>query len=393
MFRTSAELLLTARVLAGARSPVGAGSRVHAAWLVQPDGLPPSIVKGIDRRATSGTSGVHTHRLPIDTLYCEAYTDGSQHSIPSSARTAVAGGALPQNPAPGRQDGVAGSVALSNGIPKEIPMAKVFTVLSWNVEHFSHNNTAEEEVVAFIQKHHPDVFGLYEVEGPDIYGFITEHFPSYLTLITEGQQQQEILVACRKTFKKINFVQRHEFKAGNPSLRPGALLSFEADGDTYALLFLHTDSGTEAPDFGNRAEMFEHTFNLKRALDKKYETNVKFMVLGDLNTMGLKYPKNRKKDIRVADILEIDTLEARADKVQMRVLPKSHPATHFSKTFGESNLDHILASTALQFKQFSQGGQTFEVKVDGWNNLTGAAREQYLENISDHCALVCTVVK
>jgi len=272
-------------------------------------------------------------------------------------------------------------------------MAKVFSVLSMNVEHFSRENTDEEKVVAHIQKHNPDVFGLYEVEGPDIHGFITDHFPDYLTLITEGQQLQEILVACRKKFKKINFFQRHEFKVGNPALRPGVLLSFEASGDLYGLLFLHTDSGTEAPDFGNRAEMFEHAFHLKEALDKKYGKHTNFMALGDLNTMGLKYPTQKKANVRVADSLEIANLQTQADKVKMRVLSKSHPATHFSPRFGETDLDHIVASTALKFRQFSQSGKQFEVKVDGWNNLTGDARADYLNQISDHCALYCEVIK
>lgn len=272
-------------------------------------------------------------------------------------------------------------------------MDKVFTVLSMNVEHFSRENTDESKVVEHIQKHHPDVFGLYEVEGPDIYGFITDHFPDYLTLITDGQQSQEILVACRKKFKNINFVQRHEFRAGNSNLRPGALLSFEVNGDVYGLLFLHTDSGTAAPDFGNRAEMFEHAFHLKAKLDKKSNKNTNFMVLGDLNTMGLKYPKQSKKDIRVANDLEIEHLQTQASAVNMRVLTKSQSATHFSKTFGESDLDHIIASTALKFQQFPSGAPKFEVKVDGWNNLDGAERERYLNDVSDHCALICTVVK
>jgi hypothetical protein len=272
-------------------------------------------------------------------------------------------------------------------------MNKVFTVLSMNVKHFSRANTDEDKVVAHIRQHQPDVFGLYEVEGPDIYGFITEHFPDYLTLITDGQQTQEILVACSKKFTGINFAQRHEFRAGNPNLRPGALLSFQTAGETYGLLFLHTDSGTEAPDFGNRAEMFEHAFNLKAKLDKAFDTNANFMILGDLNTMGLKYPKQIKKDIRIPDNLEIGHLQTQAKAVNMQVLAKSHPATHFSKSFGESDLDHILASTALTFKQFSQDGKTFAVKVDGWNNLTGADRDRYLTEVSDHCALICTVVK
>ena len=68
-------------------------------------------------------------------------------------------------------------------------------ILSWNIEHFKMGKTAE--VAQIIQGHQPDVFALYEVEAAPIYQFMVDNFPNHSVFITEGQQSQEILVACR----------------------------------------------------------------------------------------------------------------------------------------------------------------------------------------------------
>jgi hypothetical protein len=96
----------------------------------------------------------------------------------------------------------------------------------------------------------------------------------------------------------INFQQKKEFQSGNVSLRPGVYLTSKyPNKDIYNFLFLHTDSGTGPVDFGNRTEMFEHAYNLKRKLD--FDNNgqpVNFIMLGDLNTIGLEYPRPNKSD-------------------------------------------------------------------------------------------------
>jgi len=56
------------------------------------------------------------------------------------------------------------------------------------------------------------------------------------------------------------FTQKREFIAYNPSLRPGALLSVKKESKNYNVLFLHSDSGTNAADFGNMQEMISHIY-------------------------------------------------------------------------------------------------------------------------------------
>jgi len=275
-------------------------------------------------------------------------------------------------------------------------------ILSWNVEHFKMNKT--EEVAKTIKSYNPDVFGIYEVEAAMIYNFMLQHFPEYSVFITEGQQRQEILVACRNSFEGIKFQQKKEFKSGNPSLRPGAYLTFRyPHKGMYNFLFLHTDSGTTAVDFGNRTEMFEHAFNLKRKLDYDAGKEVNFMILGDLNTMGLKYPRPWKIDKIVQTTTEMDYIDFWSHRKgdsgkykkqipNLRRLTKPI-GTYYSKTYGISDLDHIIASNHLKFKPQTNHNETtpHEIKLDGWRKHLNNPPQltKFLTEISDHCLLFC----
>ena len=259
-----------------------------------------------------------------------------------------------------------------------------------------------QQVAQIIQGLDPDVFALYEVEAAPIYEFMLDNFPEHTIFLTEGQQSQEILVACRSTFQGIKYQQKKDFKSGNPRLRPGVFLTFKyPQKDMFALLFLHTDSGTGAVDFGNRNEMFEHAFNLKRKLDKKAEQNVNFMIMGDLNTMGLKYPKQWVAH-QIADTdLETDFIDYESQRTHrgqnpsMRRLSKPE-GTYFSTRYGISDLDHIIASDHLQFEQQQTPGATgtHEVMLKGWRDFPedSEERKNFADTVSDHCLLFCELV-
>jgi hypothetical protein len=268
-------------------------------------------------------------------------------------------------------------------------MATLFSILSWNIKHFRDSPARVQAVGGYLKKWKPDIFGLFEVEGKEVYPMMVTEFPQYALFITEGQQSQEILVACRKTFQSITFQQKREFDAGNPHLRPGALLSFIRNDQLCGALFLHTDSGTDAVGFGNRAEIFRHAFNLKRTIDKS-QGNGRLIILGDLNTMGLQYPRQVKSQTRVESTMEIFNLEEEATKVKMTVLSKEEDATWLGSK-GKSNLDHIIASTALKFTTYGAAAKPYQVRIDGWAKLAGAERTAYLKNISDHCLLYAKV--
>lgn len=277
-------------------------------------------------------------------------------------------------------------------------------ILSWNVEHFKSNK--QEQIGEIIRSYDPDVFGIYEVEAVSVYDFIKAYFPRYSVFITEGQQSQEILVACKNKnqFIGIKFQQKKEFKSGNPKLRPGAFLTFEyTHKGQFNFLFLHTDSGTSAVDFGNRTEMFEHAYNLKRKLDYDSGSKVNFVALGDLNTMGLNYPRPYRTDTIVETPEELDYLDFYSNrrsgstgykKIKPGLKRLTKPAgTYYSKTYGISDLDHIIASDHLAFVGQNNYGELekSDIKLDGWRKHLGnqAEMDKYVDQISDHCLLYC----
>ncbi len=265
-------------------------------------------------------------------------------------------------------------------------MAKLFSVASWNVKNFK--GKPEERVARVVEfllnpngGNTPDVFGLYEIVGKDVYAEFVQRMPGYSFHITEGPQTQEILVGVKGNLTAF-FTQRLEFKSGITVLRPGALLSLRIGGKDYSLLFLHTKSSTVPIGLGVRDNQFEHVFELKKTLDKAAAQGpVSFLFLGDLNTMGMEYPFDR----RIAADIELEKLDASAAKHAMRRLVKSAHASWWngkgSSEKNASNLDHVVASDHLELKKW--GGA--DVSVRGWPALPDdGARKQWIKDYSDH---------
>ena len=81
-------------------------------------------------------------------------------------------------------------------------MAKLFSVASWNVEHFKGDgpdSARVDRVVAFLAEQKPDIFGMFEVEGKTVFETLVQRMPNYTFQITEGQQTQEILIGVKRT--------------------------------------------------------------------------------------------------------------------------------------------------------------------------------------------------
>lgn len=274
-----------------------------------------------------------------------------------------------------------------------------FSFLAWNVEHFRLTANFTDRAVRIanhIRQQDPDVFGLFEIETVDVLQLMQTEFPDYTFGITDGPQSQEILVGWRNgVFDQASFTQKREFDAHNEHLRPGALFSGRNGTVYYNLLYLHTDSGPDAAAFGNRFEMFDRVWKLRQALNKKVLqsngtiTAAHLIVLGDLNTMGLYYPTNTLANALVKAPREIEVLGLQAAKVGMAVLTKDQPLTYNNGNL-KGNLDHVLADTTLPILQPAPGVAE-QVHVLGWPQLTGAARKEFIDNVSDHASLFARV--
>lgn len=275
-------------------------------------------------------------------------------------------------------------------------MAKAFSVLSWNVEHFGSTNKNSSvpkkplgPIFDFIAAQKADVLAIYEVVGKMVFDEIVDKLPNYTFHITEGPQSQEILVGVRNNLQAF-FTQKTTFKSGAAMLRPGALLTITKNGTNYSLLFLHLKSLTVPKGFGLRDDMTERAMKFKKTLDKEHKKKglpgkSNFIFLGDLNTMGMNLTYS-KKDISAEE--EIERLEKRlsSKSVKMRMLTKTDstywPGSNSSYPVG--NLDHVVAADHLQFRSFSGS----EVSVRGWvDETTDSKRDAWVKKYSDHALL------
>lgn len=272
-------------------------------------------------------------------------------------------------------------------------MPKVFSVASWNVEHFKVDEPTAarvNRVVDFLKDRNPDVFGLYEVEGKTVFDALVTRMPNYTFQITEGVQTQEILIGVKKSLTAF-ITQKTEFRAGTTHMRPGQLVTITKDGRNYALLFLHLASSSEPRGMGLRDDMLERAFEFRKVLDKAEGGKARYIFLGDLNTMGMKYPFDRNIEAEIE--LKKSDRYAKRVKIQMRRLVKTHDVTWFngsSSSLPVSDLDHVFASTNLDFTSFTRpaDGAMAEVRVRGWvDETTDAKKDAWISKYSDHSLL------
>lgn len=278
-------------------------------------------------------------------------------------------------------------------------MAKAFSVLSWNVEHFG---AMDKEKKNFIKKPGPivdliadtkaDIVAIFEVKSDVVFKHLIEKMPTHQFFISEGPQMQEILIGVRKTIAAFT-TQKTEFKTGQSSLRPGVLVTPYIDGEYYPLLFLHLKSMPDPKGFGLRFEMTKRAFDFRKVLKKAAGNNKEpnYMFLGDLNTMGMDY-FGSDKDIS-AD-RERAELARSASRRKMRVLTKTYENTYWSKTYGENNLDHVVAAKHLKFKSY--GGK--DIRMSGWTDhvnepSAGTKIAKWVKKYSDHALLYLEVQK
>ncbi|MBI9067259.1 MAG: endonuclease/exonuclease/phosphatase family protein [Salinivirgaceae bacterium] len=278
-------------------------------------------------------------------------------------------------------------------------MEKVYSLLSWNVEHFKkssndHVNQRVKRITQAIMKEDPDVFAIYEVEGKDIFEEMVKNFSAYSFHITEGPQTQEILVAVKGTITSF-YTQKVSFKSGINILRPGALLTLHIDGENYPILFLHLKSKNDARSFGLRDDMLTKAIKFSKSL--KTDKPANYLFIGDLNTMGLNYYFDR--DIPAeTELRKSDNYAQRYYKLQR--LPKTFPNTYnngSNSSYPQSNLDHCYAAQHLKFKLFNNKDDSSNlspIDVRGWVDFQSSQeQDQWIEDYSDHAYLYLEVVK
>ncbi len=273
-----------------------------------------------------------------------------------------------------------------------------FTFLSWNVRHFKGTDEQRlKDVDKIISDLSPDVFGLIEFQAKKLMRkLMFNNFPEYDFAVTDSKNGVEITAGWKRNkFKQAIWTQKREFLNNNLNMRPGGLLSVNCENKFYNLLFLHTDSGTGTKDYENRQEMFKKIWKMNQSLKAISNTGEPNLIaLGDLNTMG--------KGTMLTGEDEIEELSFDADKNEMILLSKDFNDTWHQwgkgpwgnrrklevselSTALKSNLDHVIASKELNFSLIGANNST--ITVNGWNQLDGNERIDFLREISDHSAI------
>jgi hypothetical protein len=280
-----------------------------------------------------------------------------------------------------------------------------FSVMFWNVENFGSlmegqnpNSQAFQQRVESVYNHinglQPDLFGLCEIKDKvALRNLLMIRLDGYSFGITDGVEGIEIMAGWKvDTFDQVIFTQRREFKAGSEYLRPGSLASVKYNNEFYNFLFLHTDSGKHNRDYSNWQDMFEKIWSLKDKLDEITDglDTAKFVAMGDMNTMG----RIQSGDYNaVSGDQEVQDLGRDAHNNGMTLLEKNYDTSWRkgpSNPNFESNLDHAVATTNnMNFKTFDiqNAVRQAPVRVDGWHQLAGQAKDDFTMYISDHCSI------
>ncbi|MFY0599640.1 MAG: endonuclease/exonuclease/phosphatase family protein [Cyclobacteriaceae bacterium] len=276
-------------------------------------------------------------------------------------------------------------------------MGKIFSVLSWNVKHFGDGSRDSKgklkpefkakvgRITEMIVSKDPDIFALYEVKGQDVFFELMNHFEGYSFHITEGPQTQEILVGIKSDVTAF-VTQRLEFKANNPNLRPGLFVTISRNEKRYSLLFLHLKSMPDPYGWGMRDLMWDKMRSLKKALNGMAGGAEKahFIVMGDLNTMGMNLTFSQKDFAGDEELKRFDEM-VKAPSYGLKRLSKTHDLTYRTESGTlKSDLDHVYASNHLRFAQHEGS----EVKVIGWpEKQTEEDTKEWIQNYSDHAML------
>lgn len=255
-------------------------------------------------------------------------------------------------------------------------------VLWWNV-HNLRDAAHAERIVARIKDVNPDIFGLCEVVGEPAYKFVAKQFPEHNFYMTYGRESQEILVGVRRTIP-VFFSQKTEFQLGNSFVRPAVLLTIDDSESPLNMLFVHPKSFSAPNDLGQRDYFFQKVFSLKTTLDKKVGGNARFIVCGDMNTMGMSYLE--RDFIKASD--ELHHLSNEAGNVGLLFKDKLYQVTYSSRR--NADLDHVLASNSVSFvRKQDATGSSYDINVAGWIDFPAKSKERndFISDYSDHCLL------
>ena len=271
--------------------------------------------------------------------------------------------------------------------------------MSWNIRMFKGSKARLEDADELISAFSPDVLGILEFKAKkQARELMFKRFPEYDFAITDSTGNLEVIMGYKRgKFKQVITTQRRKFNNKPRTLRPGALISVNHKNEWFNLLFLHTKSGDSRTEFNLRQAAFKNIWSLEKTLKSVSPSRKSNLIaLGDLNTMGRGALFDGEKEI---EKLHRDSLRNNMDmltkdseftwhdwgknkrKKSIRKLKVSELDDAL-----KSDLDHVLASKNLNFVAHGDDGSS-AIHVEGWQQLEGVNRTNFLFSLSDHSAL------
>jgi hypothetical protein len=153
---------------------------------------------------------------------------------------------------------------------------------------------------------------------------------------------------------------------------------------------------------GLRDDMVERALEFRKALaaqDKAMggDGTIRYLFLGDLNCMGMKYPFDRSIPSDI-ELKKWDRSGLSTQKNKMRRLVKSHDFSWSNgshSSIPDSNLDHVFATENLHFRAFLRDdGTPAEAKVTGWADFNNdpTKKDKWIKDFSDHSLIYLEIV-
>lgn len=273
-----------------------------------------------------------------------------------------------------------------------------FSVAAWNVEHFGAEfkgrpKRQADRVCEFIWKHRADIICLMEVRSVEVFMPLFSELRGYNFHATDGDQNQEMLVAVRSDMDCF-VTERRDMKAGNQHLRPGFLVTPRVGGEFYPIMFLHLKSARTPDGYGLRQAMLRRALKYNEfAVDYLRRAGVNkeahYMFAGDLNTMGLS-GAGRKGNI--SGLEEVQDLAKLAQQNGMELVKKDSEFT-FRNPGGAliADLDHVVRRDHIRFNKVPRrrgSPRDAEVECIGWPDLPlDLRKDKWIEDYSDHAML------
>ncbi len=236
-----------------------------------------------------------------------------------------------------------------------------FRVASWNIRFFPEPSTDVDRTAEILADLDADLIAVQEITDADALAALLNQVNAHLTeralasdltppryygfVLAESGGHGGLFVGYvyDQNAVRLSGVETLTSLQMTPDLRPALLARVTSlrGGLDFQVIVTHTDSGTKIRDYTHRMEFLD---SLAVELERRWEDEADFIVLGDLNTMG---HAEEEHDRRVSGEEEIAILDRKAWTMGLRRLPSSPSCTEYYLGRG-SLLDHIMVTLAMR---------------------------------------------